>query len=205
MVASSAQVQPSYRIKDMTLAREGIDRFFDYDIHVDSRTIWIGDGDEQLDKQSAQHAVKALHLLGTTPDKPISILLNSFGGCWFNGMAIYDAIKASPCHIDIVVVGAAMSMGSIILQAADTRIIYPNATVMVHDGYEGMSDVTPLTFQNWAEHSKKLRTSMYRIFAERSGKPVSFWRKKCAADLILTAQEAKELGLVDSIYGEEAD
>jgi ATP-dependent protease ClpP protease subunit len=73
---------------------------------------------------------------------------------------------------------------------------------MVHDGYETRVDDIPRTFQNWAEYSKKSQQIMYHIFAERSRRPASFWRKKCAADLILTAQEAKELGLVDSIYGE---
>jgi ATP-dependent protease ClpP protease subunit len=95
-----------------------------------------------------------------------------------------------------------MSMASLILQAADHRIIYPHATIMVHDGYETRVDDIPRTFQNWADYSKKSQQMMYRIYAERSGRPVGFWRKKCAADLILTAQEAKALGLVDAIYGE---
>lgn len=188
----------------MRLAKESIDRFFDYDIHIESRTIWIGDSkDSGVDERTSEFAVKALHMLAnSSAEKEIAIYLNSFGGCWFNGMAIYDAIKNSPCPVTCYVIGSAMSMGSIILQAADQRVIYPNATMMVHDGYETRIDDIPRTFQNWAEYSKRTQKVMYDIYAARSGKPASFWRKKCSADMILTAQESKALGLVDSIYGE---
>lgn len=186
-------------------ANESIDRFFEHNFHLESRTIYIGGGDEnEVDSQAAANAIKAFHLMAAVADKPISVLINSFGGCWFNGLAIYDCIKASPVQVTGLVIGSAMSMGSVILQACDHRIIYPNATVMVHDGYESRVNDLPQTFQNWAEYSKKSRQKMYSLYAQRSGRPPSFWRKKCASDLILTAQEALELGLVDSIYGTEA-
>jgi ATP-dependent Clp protease protease subunit len=186
------------------LAKESIDRFFDYSVHVESRTLFVGDGgDGEIDADAANRVIMGFHLLTeASKEKPIAVYINSFGGCWFNGMAIFDVIKSCPCPVTAYVLGAAMSMGSIILQAADERIIYPNGTIMVHDGYESRTGDIPQTFVNWAEYSKKTRNSMYRIYADRSGKPVSFWRRKCAADLILTAQEAKALGLVDSIYGE---
>jgi ATP-dependent Clp protease protease subunit len=133
-------------------------------------------------------------------EKPITVYINSFGGCWFNGFAVYDIIKACPATVTAYVVGSAMSMGSLILQAADHRVIYPNATVMVHDGSWNVED-TVQSFHNWAEFSKKAQQQMYGIYAGRSGRPPSFWKKKCAADLILSAKEAKELGLVDEILG----
>lgn len=186
------------------LVKESIDRFFDYQVHVESRTIFVGDGeDDEIDPKVACAVTKAFHVLtDASKERPITVYINSFGGCWFSGMAIYDVIKNCPCRVTAYVVGAAMSMGSIILQAADERIIYPNGTIMVHDGYETRVGDIPQTFVNWAEYSKKTRNRMYKIYAERSGKPVSFWRRKCSADLILSAQEAKNLGLVDSIYGE---
>jgi ATP-dependent Clp protease protease subunit len=185
------------------LAKESIDRFYDYRLHIESRTIYIGDGDEgEVDAEVARKAIKAFHLLvSADKEKPINVYINSFGGCMFNGMAIYDVMKNCPCHVTAFVLGAAMSMGSVILQAADVRVAYPNATIMVHDGSWNIDD-TFQSFHNWAEFTKKSQQQMYRIYAERSGRPAGFWRKKCAADLILTAQEAKSLGLVDSIYGE---
>jgi len=189
----------------MKLAKESIDRFFDYDIHVESRTIWLGDDEDGITEKTSERLVKALHMLANAaPDREITIFLNSLGGCWFNGMAIYDAIRACPCPITCYIIGAAMSMGSIIAQACDQRLIYPNATMMVHDGYETRVDDIPRTFQNWADYSKHTQKKMYEIYAERSGRPVTFWRKKCSADLILTAAEARELGLVDAIFGEPA-
>lgn len=184
------------------MAKESIDRFFDHNLHVESRTIWIGDSPDGLDANTAQTVVKSIHMLSDNADKPITLYINSFGGCWYNGMAIYDAIKLCPCEVTAYVVGSAMSMGSIILQAADQRLIYPNATVMVHDGTFGHGEDIPQSFQNWAEYSKKIQQKMYRIYAERSGRAVSFWRRKCAADMIMTAHEAKDFGLVDAVYGE---
>ena len=178
------------------IRKESIDRFFDYDLHVESRTLYIGG--KEIDEQSAERVIKALHILQS--EKDINIILNSFGGCWFQGMAIYDAIASCSCHVNATVYGSAMSMGSVILQAADSRIIHPNATIMVHDGYETRVDDIPRTFQNWAEYSKRSQQRMYEIYAGRSGRPPSFWKKKCASDAILTAKEALELGLVDSIF-----
>lgn len=186
----------------MRFTKESLDRFFDYDFHVESRTLYIGGNDkDELDGRVAERAIKAIHIFqGMSPEKDINIILNSFGGCWFSGMAIYDSIAACPCQVNATVIGSAMSMGSIILQAADSRIIYPNATMMVHDGYETRVNDTPLTFQNWADYSKVSQQRMYEIYAGRSGRTVSFWKKKCSSDLILTASAALKLGLVDSIF-----
>lgn len=189
----------------MRIVKESVDRFFDYDLHIETRTLLIADqGEDGVDSGMSSRVIKALHLFqNASVEKPITVILNSFGGCWFNGMAIYDAIAACPCPVTAVVYGAAMSMGSIILQAADTRVIHPNATMMIHDGYETRVDDTPATFENWAAYSRFSRQRMYQIYAARSGKPVAFWRKKCAADSILTAQEAKKIGLVDKVYGDD--
>jgi ATP-dependent Clp protease protease subunit len=151
----------------------------------------------------SERLIKALYLLQQKPEEPIRIILNSFGGCWYNGMAIYDAIRSCPAHVTIEVFGAAMSMGSIILQAADERVIHPNATIMVHDGYETRVGDIPKTFENWADYSKVTRRKMYEIYAEKSGKTVQFWEKRCQADFILSATQAKELKLVDKIVGEK--
>jgi ATP-dependent protease ClpP protease subunit len=110
---SSAQAQPSCRINDMRLVRESIDRFYDYDIHIESRTLWIGDDKEEgVNQRTSEYAVKALHMLQqAAPDKDITIYLNSFGGCWFNGMAIYDAIKLCPCPVTVLCRGVGNEHG----------------------------------------------------------------------------------------------
>jgi ATP-dependent Clp endopeptidase proteolytic subunit ClpP len=182
----------------MPADKDSIDRFFDYDIHVESRTVYLGDGDEGVDRLMAAKLIKAMHLLNVVDDA-ITILLNSFGGCWYNGLAIFDAIASSPCHVTAEVLGAAMSMGAVILQAADERVLHRHASLMLHDGFETRTGDIPKTFENWAEESKRSRRQMYRIFADRSGQPASYWERVCASDFILTAEEAKSEGLVDRI------
>jgi len=182
------------------LPKESIDRFFEHGVHVESRTIVLRENDG-MDQDTAADIIKAFRLL-SDGDKPIKLLISSFGGCWFSGLAIYDTIKACPCQVEAYALGPCMSMGSVILQAADVRVAYPNAVLMIHDGTEDIRDALPQSFINWADYAKKSRDLMYSIYAERSGRPKSFWRKKCANDTILTAAEAKEWGLVDSIFGD---
>jgi ATP-dependent Clp protease protease subunit len=153
----------------------------------------------------AEKVIKALHLLiAADSTKEIRIIMNSSGGNWTDGMAIYNAIKACPVHVTIEVYGSCMSMATVILQAADERVLHPDTTFMVHDGHEEISG-SPKTVEAWAKRSKYVRKRMYEIYAERSKKSVSFWEKRCTSDLILSSQEAVDMGLADKVAGEEHD
>jgi ATP-dependent Clp protease, protease subunit len=185
----------------MKLTRESIDRFYDYDLHVESRTIYIGDtGESGVDPDMAAKTIKAFHVLQTANKEPIRVLMNTCGGSITDGMAIYDAIHGCACHVTIEVLGAAMSMGAIILQAADERVIHPSATIMLHDGTMG-SEGEAKTFESWAEFSKASRKQMYHIFASRTERTTRYWEKKCASDYILDAKKALSEKLVDRIVG----
>lgn len=188
----------------MRLVRESVDRFYDYDLHVETRTIYLGDAteDEGVGPQMAAKLIKAMHILQSTGSGDIRILMNSFGGCWYSGMAIFDSIGASPCHITIEVLGPAMSMGAVILQAADERVIHPNATLMLHDGYTSATG-TPKSFESWGDESKRLRRRMYEIFASRTAKSARYWEKVCTHDYFFDARKALAAGLVDRIHGQE--
>lgn len=186
------------------LKRDSLDWYLDYHMHLESRTIYIGDstgeGKSDIDSKTAELAIKALHLLSSSdPEKPIRIILNSFGGCVYSGLAIYDAIRACPNHVTIEVMGAAMSIASIILQAADWRILHPNVTIMIHDGYDSASDLAPKSIESQAEYGKLIRKKFYNIYASRSSKGAPFWEKCCAKDTYMTAEEAIENGLADII------
>ena len=182
--------------------KDSVEQFFDNNIFIPSRTIYLSNEEgECINFDTSRDAVKALHLLQFINTETITVIINSFGGCWYNGMAIYDSIKQAGVHVDAYVIGSAMSMGSVILQAADKRYIYPNATLMIHDGDENLHG-TARSVLNWSKTIEQSLNDMYKIYAERSGKTVAFWRKKCANDFIMTAQEALELGLVDEIVGE---
>jgi len=183
----------------MAVKKENIDRFFDYDVMLDSRIVMIADSsDEGVDNLMANRFIKAITILEQSNTNPIRVILKSLGGCIYNGAAMYDAISNSPCHVSMEVYGAAMSMGAELLQSADERIMQPSALLMLHDGTFG-ADGAPRTFENWAAVSKKLRQRMYAIFAKRSGKTVKFWEKMCASDFILDAEGALKHGLIDRI------
>lgn len=190
----------------MRHTKDSIDRYFDYDLHLESRTLWLGSVHVDMETESgtdasmAERAVKALHLLSQGPKahEPILIQMNNLGGSWYHGMAVYDAIRACPAHVRIEASGFCMSMGSCILQAGDERILTPNARVMIHDGHEGFAGHAR-NFEAWGHESKRIRQEMYRLYAERSGQPVGYWAKRCIIDYILTAQQAVQEGLADSI------
>ena len=112
------------------IKKESIDRFYDYDIHIETRTLYLG---QDIDDLSAERTIKGLHLLDSS-DGNINIILSSPGGEVYNGMAIYDSILQCKNDVIISVAGWAMSMGSIILQAADYRLLHPNSVIMIHDG-----------------------------------------------------------------------
>lgn len=169
-----------------------LDLFTEYSIHLPTRTVMLTGG---VDSDMYDTLITALTLM-EQDGKEIVIELNSPGGDWYAGIAIYDRLKASKCPITIRVSGMAMSMGSVILQAGDKRLITPGSTVMIHDG----SDVavgTPDDVLAWAKHGKDICNHMYRIYAEASGKTESYWKKRCKKDSIYSAKDAIKFGLAD--------
>lgn len=186
--------------------KEGNELFFEYDVHIETRTIYMGDSSDEktVGPEMASKFVKAMHLLHEAGSGPIKILMNTIGGCVYSGFAIYDSIKTSPCEVTIEVIGSAMSMGAFILQAADIRVIYPNAVIMLHDGNESI-DAGVRSFENWATFAHLSRKQSYNILAERTGKTARYWEKKCADDYILNADQALKEGLVDRIKGHESE
>lgn len=186
-------------------SKDDLEKFHDYDIFVPTRTIYLGsqqvetDGEESgTDALMAARFVKNLHFLERKSKKLVTIWMNNLGGFWCHGMEIYAAIKDSPCKIRMIGRGQVMSMGSVILQAADERLLTPGTEVMIHDGAEGFLGETR-SFEAWGEFAKKRRKQMYQIYASKSNKPESFWARKCAHDCPMTAEEAVKLGLADRV------
>ena len=145
--------------------------WFDHNIDLESRTIYMGsaqmyeDGESGVDNFMAENFIKGMHVLERSPDKDINIVMNNPGGDWYHGMAIFDSIKNSPCYCSIKVYGHAMSMGSIILQAGDNRILMPNSRLMIHYGYNGSYGHTKI-FEKWADEGKKLNYEMENVYLD---------------------------------------
>ena len=195
------------------LRRDDLDRFFDYGVDPNSRTIYVGSvyedsesGESGVDSQLADKVVKAIYLLDSQApngDKPITIILNNPGGDWYHGMAIYDAINSCQNHITIKVFGMAMSMGAVILQAADERVIAPNAKIMIHYGEAGTYSHSKIV-KKWAAEFDKIDKKMMEIFLEQIRKKHPDFKdrkldKMLDFDTILSAEEAVNLGLADRI------
>jgi len=122
-------------------------------------------------------------------------------------MAIYDAIKACKNHVTIIVYGHAQSMGSIILQAPDKRVMAPNARLMLHYGSVGFSGHAKDGYK-YMEENKYMDELMFNIFMEKikavhPAYSMSKLKEKTNFDWFMGAQEALELGLIDEILTDE--
>ena len=159
-----------------------------------------GDTDEDYMRER-QEELAAVHV-NVKKGVPITLYLSSFGGSCESGMAFFSTIqeirrdgRTVNCHVG----GTAMSMGSIIVQACDTRTIEPYATMMIHessDWFEGKVSHA----EDRVSFNKRYDAMLNSIYAQRSGKPVSYWSEKMARrDVYLTAREAVNEGLVDKI------
>ena len=184
-----------------SLRRDDVDKFFDYSIHIPSRTLYMG---PETDAEMAERFVKGMRLLETiSKDIGITVIMNNLGGDEYDGLAAYDAIATSRCHITVVVYGSAMSMGSWILQAADERVMSPNATLMIHHGSFSM-DVTLAELRARNREVERLTTLMEETYLEkmRAVDPkasLAKLRAMLAAESYITAQDAVRLGFADRV------
>jgi len=140
-------------------------------------------------------------------DAPITIVLNTPGGEWYNGLAIYDTIKSCKNHITIIGVGHVMSMGTVIMQAADDRLVSANCRLMIHygsDGFVGNSKDMVEAGKETAFAQKK-QEDMYlaRIHEQKPTYSRAALRKLLSVDTYLTPDEFVKLGLADKVVGSE--
>ena len=157
---------------------------------------------------------KNIRILDLISHDNIIIHMHSIGGVWNDGMAIYDSIKICKSHVTVISYGQAESMSSIILQAADARIMMPNAYFMCHYGNSGSSG-NYLDTQNWAKFEAKILESMIDIYKEKCKKGKYFQdkyqtinddkvvkflsRKMKDGDWYLSSHEAVYYGFADSV------
>ena len=192
---------------------DDIDKFFEYGISLPTRTIYMGSmagGDDEsgVDATMAEYAVKGLHVLdqanNTADPKPIKVILSTIGGYVYHGMCIYDAIHMCRSYVTVTTFGPCMSMGSIILQAADKRIMTENSTLMIHYGTTGIIDMHAPTAYKWAEENKRNDIWMENLFlAKIREKHPKFTQKKLRewlmSDTFFTAEEAVHWGFADEV------
>jgi len=142
-----------------------------YGLDVKNREIYLHgyiantDEDPGVEYRMATSFYKNIRMLDALSRDPIIIHMHSIGGNWSDGMAIYDAITLSRSYITIVAYGQAESMSSIILQAADKRVMTPNSYFMLHYGSLHCGG-DHLNVHNYAKVDKKNAETMIDIYAE---------------------------------------
>lgn len=142
-----------------------------YGVDVKNREIYLHgylantDEDPGVDYKMASTFYKNIRLLDTLSKDPIIVHMHSIGGNWNDGMAIFDAIALCQSYVTVIVYGQAESMSSIILQAADKRVMMPNSYFMCHFGSSGYSGGY-LDVQKGAAFEKKLTELMIDIYTE---------------------------------------
>lgn len=177
-----------------------------YDIYsrlLKDRIIMLG---SQIDDNVANSIVsQLLFLQAQDAEKDIYLYINSPGGSVTAGFAIYDTIQHIKPDVQTICIGMAASMGSFLLSAGakGKRFALPNAEVMIHQplgGAQGQATEIEIA----ANHILKTRAKLNQILAERTGQSIEKIEQDTDRDNFLSAEEAKDYGLVDQVMVPEA-
>lgn len=172
-----------------------------YDIYsrlLKDRIIFLG---EEVNETTASLVVaQMLFLESEDPEKDIHLYINSPGGMVTAGLAIYDTMQFIKCDVSTICIGLAASMGAFLLSggAKGKRHALPNAEIMIHQpsgGAKGQATEIEIAAENILKTKKRLN----EILAANTGKPYEEVVKDTERDHYLSAEEAKEYGLIDSI------
>jgi len=177
----------------------GIKESNPYNKLFEDRIIFLG---VQIDDASANDVMaQLLTLEGTDPDRDIIMYINSPGGSFTAMTAIYDTMLYVRPDIQTVCLGQAASAAAVLLGAGTPgkRMALPNSRIIIHQpategGYGQSSDI-----EIQAREIMRMRNQLEEIIARHSGQPIEKVRKDIDRDKIMTAQEAKEYGLVDAV------
>ena len=144
-----------------------------------------------------------LFLEAEDPEKDINLYINSPGGSITAGMAIYDTMQHIRCDVRTICIGMAASMGAFLLTAGTKgkRVALPNSEILIHQpliGGHGLSgQATEIEIHT--KHLLRTKAKMNKILAEKTGQPIEKIEKDTERDYYMTAEEAKDYGLVDQI------
>jgi ATP-dependent Clp protease, protease subunit len=175
------------------------ERAFDiYSRLLKERIIFLG---TPIDDQIANLLVaELLHLESEDPDQDISIYVNSPGGGVYAGLTIYDTMQFVKPDVQTICLGTALSMGALLLAggAKGKRMALPNAKILLHQvsgGFEGQA--TEIEIQ--AREVISVKRRLEEIIALHSGQPLEKVSTDMERDYFLSAEEAKEYGIIDRV------
>ena len=172
-----------------------------YDIYsrlLNDRIIFLGE--EVTDVSANLIVAQLLFLESEDPGKDIHMYINSPGGSVSAGLAIYDTMQYIKCDVSTICIGMAASMGAFLLSggAKGKRLALPNAEIMIHQpsgGAQGQATDIKIV----SDHIIKTRHKLNTILAANTGKPLDVIAVDTERDNYMSAQEAVEYGLIDSV------
>ena len=172
-----------------------------YDIFsrlLKDRIIFLGE--EVTDVSANLVVAQLLFLAAEDPDKDINLYINSPGGSVTAGMAIYDTMQYIKPDVSTICIGLAASMGAFLLSggAKGKRFALPNAEIMIHQpsgGARGQATEIQIVAENILKTKKKLN----EILANNTGKSIEEITRDTERDNYMSAEEAKEYGLIDEV------
>ena len=175
-----------------------------YDIYsrlLEDRIIFLAD--QVTDATASLVVAQLLYLEAKDPDKDIQLYIDSPGGSITAGMAIYDTMQYIKCDVSTICIGMAASMGAFLLAAGEKgkRFALPNSEVMIHQPLiagGGLSGQTT-DIKIYTDHLVNTKKKMNEILAERTGQTYEKLCEETERDNFMTAQEAKEYGLIDEV------
>jgi len=172
-----------------------------YDIYsklLEDRIIFITG---EINDVSANIVVaQLLYLESKDPDKDICLYINSPGGSVTAGMAIYDTMQYISCDVSTICVGMAASMGAFLLSSGTKgkRYALKNSEIMIHQPLGGaQGQASDIAIQ--ANHILKIKRKLNEILAANTDQPLSKVERDTDRDNFMSAEEAKEYGLVDNV------
>ncbi|MDD5084509.1 MAG: ATP-dependent Clp endopeptidase proteolytic subunit ClpP [Candidatus Omnitrophica bacterium] len=178
-----------------------------YDIYsrlLKDRIVFIGTPID--DVVSNLIIAQILFLQMEDPEKDINIYVNSPGGSVTSGLAIYDTIRFVKCDVATYCVGQAASMGAVILACGTKgkRYSLPHARVMIHQPWGG-TEGTATDISIHAKEILKLKDQLNKILAKHTGQPLERIEKDSDRDFFMSANEAKDYGIVDYVIESNED
>jgi ATP-dependent Clp protease, protease subunit len=158
------------------------------------------------DTMAASICMQLMFLEAENPKKEISMYINSPGGVVTSGLSIYDTMQFIKCPVSTMVMGQAASMGSLLATAGEPGMRYalPHSSIMVHQpsgGFQGQ--VTDILIH--ARNVESLRKRLNEIYVKHTGRTYKEVEDALERDNFMTAEQAKEFGLVDKIYDKRPD
>ena len=177
-----------------------------YDIYsrlLEDRIIFLGE--EVTDVSASVIIAQLLFLEAEDPSKDIHLYINSPGGSVTAGMAIYDTMNYIKCDVSTICMGLAASMGAFLLAggAKGKRLALPNSEIMIHQpsgGARGQASDIKIVADNIIKTRKRLN----EMLAANTGKPLENIERDTERDNFMTAEEAKDYGLIDEIVTKRA-